>query len=213
MLVEAIETQEVATQPSEEPVEEALIAQLKVLRRQLAQQENVPAYVIFSDATLLELATYLPTQPEDLPRISGFGQVKINKYGEAFLDEINQYCIENDLESRMSKLRRKSRKRRSAETKKTDTKQETYDYYCQGKSVEEISRLRGLQTSTICGHLAYYIQNGSLKITELVDPATVTQIEDAIYLHGDTALRPLKEAVDDKITYDEIRLVIGHCRR
>ncbi|MEQ9439972.1 MAG: DNA helicase RecQ [Cyclobacteriaceae bacterium] len=212
MMVEAVETQEATTQTTDEPIEDALISQLKTLRRQLAQQENVPAYVIFSDATLQELATYLPTQAEDLSRISGFGEVKINKYGEAFLEEINQYCIENDLESRMSKLRRKSRKKRAAD-KKTDTKQATYDYYRQGKSVEEIARMRGLQTSTICSHLSYYVQSGALDVTELVDPVTVSKIEDAIYIHGDTSLKPLKDALDNHITYDEIRLVIGHCRR
>jgi len=211
-LVEVVEPEEPVGSSSSENTEAALVNQLKILRRQLAQDENVPAYVIFSDATLQELATYLPTQPEDLRKISGFGEVKIAKYGGAFLDEINQYCIEHDVESRMSALRRRSRKKRSAQ-KKTDTKQLTYDYYRQGKSVYQIAKIRNLSSTTIYNHLAYFVQNGSLPITELVEPNKVTQIEDAIYVHGDTALKPLKDSLDDSITYDEIRLVIGHYRR
>lgn len=212
MLVAAVEPAEVVGSTANESIEEALINQLKILRRQLAKEENVPAYIIFSDATLQELATYLPTQSDDLRKISGFGEVKIAKYGAAFLGEINQYCIENDVESRMSALRRKSRRRRSAD-KKTDTKQVTYDYYQQGKSVDEIAQIRDLRPSTVCSHLAYYVQNGTIPISELVDAEKVTKIEDAIYVHGDAALKPLKDSLGDSITYDEIRLVIGHCRR
>ncbi|MEM9675180.1 MAG: DNA helicase RecQ [Bacteroidota bacterium] len=211
MLAEVVEPEEVISSTSDQTIETALLNQLKILRRQLAQEENVPAYVIFSDATLQELATYLPTQSEDLRKISGFGEVKISKYGAAFLDEINQYCIENDVESRMSTLQRRSRKKRSTE-KKTDTKQLTYDYYQKGKTVYQIAKIRNLSSTTIHNHLAYYVQKGSIPISDLVDPEIVTKVEDAIYVHGDTALKPLKDSLDDSITYDEIRLVMAHTR-
>jgi ATP-dependent DNA helicase RecQ len=212
MLVEVVEPTEVVGSTTDETIETALVNQLKILRRRLAQEENVPAYVIFSDATLQELATYLPTQPNDLRKISGFGEVKITKYGEAFLDEINQYCIENDVESRMSGLRRKSRNKRSVQ-RKTDTKQTTFDYYQQGKSIYQIAKIRNLSATTIYNHLAHYVQTGAIPISDLVDPEKVTKIEDAIYVHGDAALKPLKDSLDDSISYDEIRLVIGHCQR
>jgi len=212
MLVEISEPPTITIKSSAKPIEDSLFQQLKLLRRRLAQDEDVPAYLIFSDATLQELATYLPTQPEDLPHISGFGEVKINKYGSAFLDEINQYCTENDLDSRMSQLRRRSRKKQRSKPK-SDTKQQTYDYYQQGKTIAEIAQVRGLSTTTISSHLAHFVQDGSLDVTELVDSATITKIENTIYVHGDRALKPLKDALDDNITYDEIRLVIAHLRR
>ncbi|WKN43764.1 DNA helicase RecQ [Tunicatimonas pelagia] len=211
-LVEIAEPEAITIKSSAKPMDEHLFSLLKGLRRQLAQDENVPAYVIFSDATLQEMATYLPTQPEDLPHISGFGEVKIAKYGSAFLDEINQYCTEHDLDSRMSQLRRRSRKKQAAKPK-TDTKQRTYDYYQQGKTIAEIARARNLSTNTISTHLAYFVQNGSVDVTKLVDPATITKIEDAIYVHGNRALKPLKDSLDDSISYDEIRLVIAHQHR
>ncbi|MGB3586261.1 MAG: helix-turn-helix domain-containing protein, partial [Tunicatimonas sp.] len=125
---------------------------------------------------------------------------------------INQYCTENDLDSRMTQVRRKSRKKRSSQAK-SDTKQRTYDYYRQGKSVAEIAQLRELSPTTVSTHLAHFVQNGSLDVTELVDPATITKIEDAVYVHGDSAMKPLKDALDDSISYDEIRLVVAYNRR
>lgn len=81
--------------------EEPLYHQLKELRWSIAREENVPAYIIFSDATLLALSTYLPQTLTDLPAISGFGDVKIARYGERFLDPIRRYCTEQGLTKRI----------------------------------------------------------------------------------------------------------------
>lgn len=81
--------------------EEPLYHQLKELRWSIAREENVPAYIIFSDATLLALSTYLPQTLTDLPAISGFGDVKIARYGERFLDPIRRYCAEQGLTKRI----------------------------------------------------------------------------------------------------------------
>ena len=100
MLVASQVTKEVV---SEIPAyEEVLFVQLKNLRRDIAEKEHVPAHIVFSDATLLELATYLPTSVGELQRISGFGEVKINRYGELFLQAVAVYCQEHALASRMS---------------------------------------------------------------------------------------------------------------
>ncbi len=78
---------------SEKPYEQDLFDRLKIVRTDLAQKENVPAYLIFSDVTLLELATYLPQTMEEIRRISGFGDIKLAKYGKIFLEAVVDYCI------------------------------------------------------------------------------------------------------------------------
>jgi len=65
--------------------DEALFEELRALRRMIADREHLPAYVIFHDATLREMATVLPTTPDELLEVSGVGQVKLEKYGEEFL--------------------------------------------------------------------------------------------------------------------------------
>ena len=74
-----------------------LFENLRLLRRKFAEKQNVPPYVIFSDATLIELAAYLPQKLSDMRHISGFGDVKLERYGEAFLDEVVNYAQENNL--------------------------------------------------------------------------------------------------------------------
>ncbi|MFH0914871.1 MAG: HRDC domain-containing protein, partial [bacterium] len=62
-----------------------LFEELRELRRQIAERERLPAYVIFHDATLGEMAATRPTSPEELLLVSGVGERKLGKYGEEFL--------------------------------------------------------------------------------------------------------------------------------
>ena len=66
-------------------MDEALFQRLRALRKRLADEQGVPAYVVFSDATLAAMAALRPTTPEGLLRVSGVGPVKLARYGEAFL--------------------------------------------------------------------------------------------------------------------------------
>lgn len=93
---------------SELPYEKELFLKLKLARIDVAQKENVPAYLIFSDATLLELATYLPQTLEEVRKISGFGDIKLAKYGKMFLKEVVEYSIQHKL---ISKIKDKIPKR------------------------------------------------------------------------------------------------------
>jgi superfamily II DNA helicase RecQ len=63
----------------------ALFEELRALRRQIADREHLPAYVIFHDATLRDMVTLRPSTREELLQVSGVGRVKLDKYGEEFL--------------------------------------------------------------------------------------------------------------------------------
>ena len=69
-------------------VDDTLFERLRALRRRLAEEQGVPAYVVFSDATLAAMAALKPTTAEELLRVSGVGQTKLARYGEAFLAAI-----------------------------------------------------------------------------------------------------------------------------
>ena len=66
----------------------ALLAGLKALRAKLARQQQVPAYVVFSDRTLIELATHRPGNPRAMREIHGIGDAKLERYGAPFLEII-----------------------------------------------------------------------------------------------------------------------------
>lgn len=101
MLTESVKTRK-ESKAEIPPHETMLFDRLKTLRTKYAQKENVPPYIIFSDATLLELATFLPSDISELTRISGFGEVKTRRYGKAFLGVVSEYCQEHALSSKMS---------------------------------------------------------------------------------------------------------------
>jgi ATP-dependent DNA helicase RecQ len=69
-------------------VDEALFASLRTLRKRLADEQRVPAYVVFSDATLAEMAARKPGTYVDLLAVNGVGQAKLQRYGDAFLEAI-----------------------------------------------------------------------------------------------------------------------------
>jgi ATP-dependent DNA helicase RecQ len=71
--------------------DEALLVALKTLRAKLAQAQKVPAYVVFSDRTLIELATHRPATPRAMREIHGVGDSKLERYGAAFLDVVRSF--------------------------------------------------------------------------------------------------------------------------
>ena len=74
-----------------DPHDEELFQELRKLRLELAREQGVPPYVIFHDATLVEMARDKPRDERDLARLSGVGRTKLETYGDAFLDVISRY--------------------------------------------------------------------------------------------------------------------------
>jgi ATP-dependent DNA helicase RecQ len=72
---------------------------LKTLRKKIAKDKNLPPYVIFQDPSLEEMATTYPTTKDDLAQVNGVGMGKVNKFGKEFLEVIQQYVDENDIET------------------------------------------------------------------------------------------------------------------
>ena len=68
-----------------------MFAELKALRRELADENNIPAYIVFSDATLIDMCKKLPTTTEELLEVSGVGKVKLELYGDKFLQILKSY--------------------------------------------------------------------------------------------------------------------------
>lgn len=79
--------------------DEKLFEMLKVLRKKVAKEKDLPPYVIFQDPSLEEMATTYPTTKEELASVNGVGMGKVNKFGKEFLDLIQTYVEENDIET------------------------------------------------------------------------------------------------------------------
>lgn len=186
-----------------------LMRQLKDSRRTIAAKEGVPAYVVLSDATLVELATYLPLDSQSLIQIHGFGEVKIKKYGSEFISVLNKFCTENKLSSLMHTKESKTVKRDSTKRDST-TRQLTLKLFLEGNDAHKIAEIRNLSISTIEGHLAFYVETSKITVEQLVDERKIDVIQNALNKMGKEALTPIKLALGDNFSFAEIRYVIAH---
>ncbi len=193
------------------PYIQDLFDELRHVRTALARGENVPPYVVFSDVTLVEMATYLPQADWELRKISGVGDLKFEKYGADFLRVVKEYSVKNGLVSRIdlkSPKRERSRTKRDANGK--DTYRISLEMFRDGLAVPDIARERGVQPSTIEGHLARFVATGEIRLDELVPLHKVEPIRTAVLKFNDSgALSPIKEFLGEDYSYGEIRAVIA----
>lgn len=188
-----------------------LYEELKHWRNEVCERSNLPIYIVANQATLKEIATYLPLTKNDLLLLSGFGKAKVDKYGDEILAIVENYCTNNKLQTNITAKAanpKRIRKERSTEPK-TDTKTLSFQLFKEGRSVTEIAKERNLSTSTIEGHLAWYVGSGEIDINKMVSLEKQLLIKAAAKIHGYQSHKILKENLPDTISYGEIRLVLA----
>src|SRR5437660_613137 len=139
--------------------DELLFEQLRALRRKLADERDVPAYVIFSDVSLREMARNYPTTAREFRRIPGVGEQKLKDFARPFLSEIKKYLATNPRRTYFDDSGSLFRQRRAH---LNDSEAETLWGFRIGESADEIARARGFVHSTIYGHLAAAIECSKL---------------------------------------------------
>jgi ATP-dependent DNA helicase RecQ len=189
-----------------------LFESLKGLRKWFARQENVPPYIIFSDAALVEMSTFLPQNKAEMQRISGIGEIKLQKYGAAFIREIVNYCEKNNLTSRIDL--KTSKRERKARTKRNVNGQNTYEVslemFLSGMNISEIAQKREMTKNTVENHLARFIASGEIGVEDLVPDHKIEPIKDALIQFSETgALSPVKEFLGEDYSYGEIKAVLA----
>jgi ATP-dependent DNA helicase RecQ len=187
-----------------------LLQQLKRIRYELAVHENVPAYIIFSDSTLVELASFLPLTETDIAKISGFGDVKVAKYGKTFLEAVRSYCGQRNLSSKMHAKIPKHHRQKPVKDNPGESRRVSLELFRQGKSIREIATARNFVDSTIEGHLASFIPTGEISVYDLVPESKVIEILEVLNEIGGNAALPLKEKLGDDYSFGEIRTVMNY---
>ncbi|SFS51752.1 DNA helicase RecQ [Lutibacter maritimus] len=172
---------------------DTLFERLRKLRHQIALEENIPAYLVFSDATLKEMERARPMSESDLLEISGVGQRKLEVYGDEFIAEIINF---------MGDKKKKH--------KKKDTNLITYELYKEGFSIDEIAEKRDLKSTTIFSHLAKLYSDGkAIDIYKFVSNEEVEKVRLAKNeLENPQALKPYFEYFNGEIEYFKIRLAL-----
>jgi len=187
--------------------DQTLFGALRELRRRLAEERDVPPYVIFGDAALQEMAFYLPQSRQSFSNIRGVGAAKLEQFAEAFLPVVQEHARAHNLEERGIPPR-KNTKRQSA-VRAGSTYEQTKRLLQQGMTIAQVAQERGLARSTIGGHLERLIRAGAqIDLRPLMPPRErFERIRKAFEQSGGTLLSPVKEILGDDYSYDEIRLV------
>ncbi len=149
--------------------DEALFERLRALRRTIADERDVPAYVIFSDVALREMARSYPTTGAEFRRVPGVGEQKLKDFAEPFLAEITDYLQSNPRRSFAAPNESSAR----TISKLTDSEAETLRRFRQGDSAREIARARGFVPGTIYTHL-----DRALECGEKIEPSRFFQTEE-----------------------------------
>jgi len=156
--------------------DENLFERLRTLRKQLADERDVPAYIVFSDVALRQMAREYPVDEAQFRRISGVGERKLTEFGAPFLEEIVGYLKTNSKQefSAGPLLEAAPPKKKQ---KMNDTARDTLRRFQAGKLVAEIASERELVPDTIYGHLARCIEAGeAVNLNQLLTPQQQTEI-------------------------------------
>lgn len=177
----------------------ALWNALRAKRKALADEQDVPPYVIFHDATLMAMVDARPRNHQQLGMISGIGQRKLELYGDEFLAVLAEFDDE-------------------APAAATDTVSESLDLFRLGYSVEQVAHQRGLSDDTIYNHMAKGLELGLVALGDVLSlsPAEVSEIEAVLLALPEeqrNALKPAYEQLGGAYGYGILRCVRAALQR
>ncbi|MDD3563367.1 MAG: DNA helicase RecQ [Candidatus Cloacimonetes bacterium] len=193
-----------------------LFDELKNLRRTLADERGLPPYVVFSDMSLREMAKAYPSDLQSFRTIPGVGDHKLSQYGEAFVKVIADYCEKYGIEPQQP-----VQMARPVPQKKSPSKSFLVaEYVKAGHNAQEAMLHFGVKLGTIVDHLMIYLEHdGTLDYEQMknfypIDPAALQEIYAAFRQVGLEILRPVRDLLQEKYSYNELRLarLIYVCR-
>ncbi|MCC3411178.1 MULTISPECIES: DNA helicase RecQ [unclassified Microcoleus] len=185
---------------------EGLFSILRSLRKQIADEQFVPPYVVFADRSLRDMAEKRPQNLTEFEEVYGVGSNKRDKYGKVFLEAIHTFCKEQGLPIGTA----------SADVANLPTlanapsysQMQTWELYRQGLTVQAIANARGMSPTTIAGHLVELMDMGrEVDINLLVESESQQAIVQAIEVVGDERLRVIYEYLQERYTFEEIKFV------
>ena len=191
-----------------EKYDEELFNQLRSLRKTLADERDVPAYVVFSDVALRQMAKDCPTNQQEFLQISGVGSRKLQEFGQRFLSLIAEYTSTQPQEN----IRKELPQEASTASLENNSQeaihiQITLQMFRQGKSIDQIASQRNLVTNTIYSHLEQAIAAGeAVDMSRIFTPHQHTQMAAAFGRTGFRNLAGAKEILGDLCDYGQLRL-------
>ena len=173
---------------------------LREWRRITARERGVAAFVVLHDSALMDLCLVKPSTLQELRRVSGFGDKRVQMYGKEILDALRRF-------------REGARASEEGKSRASSPAKETQRLLEEGRTFEEIAQIRARTLRSVVSLVADMIERGDAEFQPHWLPAErYNQIAAACRELGMDRLKPLKEALPPEIPYEEIRLVIARLR-
>ncbi|PFJ16046.1 DNA helicase RecQ [Bacillus cereus] len=177
---------------------------LREVRKEIAQGEGVPPFVIFSDQTLKDMCVKMPQNDSELLTVKGIGEHKLVKYGSHFLQAVQHFIEENPNYAETIKTEVVSERKKSGKAS-ANSHLETYEMYKQGIDLNEIAKERNLSRQTIENHLIRCYEDGMEVDWQSFVPAEYeSHIETAVQ-NAEGGLKSIKEQLPNEVSYFMIR--------
>ncbi|HME99474.1 MAG TPA: DNA helicase RecQ [Terriglobia bacterium] len=191
-----------------EGVNRDLFEVLRTIRLETAEARRLPSYVLFSDATLREMARLRPGSPEALLGIRGVGERKVADLGPRFLEAIAGYCKSHGLPLNTTSNGPTGRKKSKD---RGDAKQKAFELFAQRESLEHVAEATDRAVSTVCGYLVEFIQtHPAQSVDSWVTSDAYGKVADAVKELGSVYLKPIFDRLEGTIPYEQIRIVVTH---
>lgn len=176
---------------------------LRDLRKEISTKENIPPYIVFSDASLKEMSTYMPEGEDEFLTIKGVGQSKLEKYGDVFMQKIDEYRKSKNIKTKEVKQEKENKK------EKIKSHVITLNMYNENKSIDKIASERGIGPSTAKEHLfRCAIEGMEVDLDQLLPEEYEKQIEEVTNRIGYNGLKTIKENLPDEISYFHIKVFL-----
>ncbi|KAA1260276.1 ATP-dependent DNA helicase RecQ [Rubripirellula obstinata] len=195
-----------AVDDSWEGVDRGLFDEIRGHRSELASARNVPAYVIFGDASLRDMARRRPDNADAFLKIRGVGEQKAKDFGEAFVGIIKRYCQQHDLPTNVVPPAAKP----TATVVTNSNSFAAFDLFRNGDSIEAAAKALGRAKSTTAGYLADFIAHDRVTdISAWVSDENRQAVLQQKHLAAEGKLKPIYDHFDGTISYDDIRITLA----
>jgi ATP-dependent DNA helicase RecQ len=189
--------------------DEPLFERLRGVRKELADRQGVPAYIVFGDTTLRLMARQYPTTEAQFRRLSGVSDAKWQSYGAAFIEEISAHLRSNPRQifADDSFTADAPRPPRSRGELLNDSVRESLRMFRDGLGLVAIARARGLSESTVSSHLANALEAGeALDLGRVFTPEGAAEMQAAFEKAGWEFLSGAHAALGGRYDYVQLRL-------
>lgn len=185
-----------------------LFDELAALRLEIAAQREVPAYQIFGNKALQQMAFHMPVDEQQFSNISGVGYAKLRDFSRPFLKVINEYIQANSQYTEIKRVPITAPKRRTVLGINMSIR-ETRDLISQGLSMAEAAEERGISETTIRSHLERLVQEGGqVELNHLLpSEERRIKIESAFKEIGEARLTPVRDMLGEDYSWDELAVV------